>query len=321
LAYVKWLCEFASVPFLWRHQRGNNRGIIGRLRLALLLLPLCLAGCGALRVAYSTAPQLAWWWLDGYVDFEREHGRDVKTAIERWFDWHRSTQLASYAGFLAQAQTQVLEPTSAAAVCGFNTRARELLLPALERGLAQGADLLPGLTEAQFKHMEQRYAKNLEEMRTDYLQADPAERRRTTLKRTRERTEQLYGRLNDTQRQLIEAGVGVSPFDPQAWYEERQRRQRDTLHTLRRLAASKADREQRLSALRALLERSERSPEPRYRAYQQQLTDYNCAFVARLHNASTREQRLKAQANLKGWEEDLRAVLAGTSARTADPSQ
>jgi uncharacterized coiled-coil protein SlyX len=321
LADVKWLGEFARVPFLGRHQRGNNRGIIGRLRLVFLLLPLCLAGCGALRVAYSTAPQLAWWWLDGYVDFEREHGRDVKTAIDRWFEWHRSTQLVPYAAFLAQAQAQVMEPASAAAVCGFNARARELLAPALDRGLAQSADLIPGLTEAQFKHMEQRYAKNLEEMRTDYLQADPAERRRATLKRTRERSEQLYGRLNDAQRQLIEAGVGVTPFDPQAWYEERQRRQRDTLQTLRRLVATKADRDQRQAALRTLLERSERSPEPSYRAYQQQLTDYNCAFVARIHNASTREQRLKAQANLKGWEDDLRALVAGGPVRAGDPNQ
>jgi uncharacterized coiled-coil protein SlyX len=323
LAGVKWLGEFGRVPFIGRPQRGNNRAIIGRLRraLLLLLLPLCLAGCGALRVAYSTAPQLAWWWADGYMDFERDHGREVKGAIDRWFEWHRSTQLAPYAAFLAQAQPVLLEPTSAAAICGFNARARELLLPALERGLAQGADLVPGLTEAQFKHLEQRYAKNLDDMRGDYLQADPAERRRATLKRTRERSEQLYGRLNDTQRQLIEAGVNASPFDPQGWFEERQRRQRDTLQTLRRLVATKADRDQRQAALRTLLERSERSPEPSYRAYQRQLTDYNCAFVARIHNASTREQRLKAQATLKGWEEDLRALLAGGAVRAGDPSQ
>ncbi len=316
MALLKWLSSTAALQALGL----RNRGIIGVLSVLPWVLVLLLAGCGALRVAYSTAPQLAWWWLDGYVDFERAHGREVKTAIDRWFDWHRSTQLASYAAFLAQTQTVVLDNTSAAATCSWNNRVRELLLPALERGLGQAVDLLPGLAEPQFKHLEQRYAKNLEEMRADYLQADATERRRATLKRTRERSEQLYGKLNDTQRQLIEAGVSASPFDPQAWYEERQRRQRDTMQTLRRLAATKADREQRLAALRTLLERSERSPEPSYRAYQQQLTEYNCAFVARVHNAATREQRLKAQANLKGWEEDLRAMVAGAP-MNADPSR
>jgi hypothetical protein len=314
---LKWQVAKLGVPAPARHQLG----IIGRLGLVLILLPLLLAGCGALRVAYSTAPQLSWWWIDGYLDFEREHAREVKSAIDRWFEWHRSTQLAGYAGFLAQSQAVVMENTSAAAVCAFSTRGRELLAPALERGLAQGAELLPGLTEVQFKQLEQRYAKNLEDMRGDYLQADATERRRATLKRTRERSEQLYGKLNETQRQLIEAGVAASPFNPQLWYEERQRRQQDTLQTLRRLSAIKAGREQRQAALRTLLERSERSPEPSYRVYQQQLTDYNCAFVARIHNASTREQRLKAQANLKGWEEDLRAILSGASAAANDPSR
>ncbi len=317
MALLKWLHVKWGVLTRWRHQHG----IIGRLALALILLPVGLAGCGALRVAYSTAPQLTWWWVDGYLDFESEHGREVKAAIDRWFDWHRSTQLEAYAGFLAQAQGAVLQPTTAAAACNWNARGREVLAPAIERGLAQAAELVPGLTEVQLKHLEQRYAKNLSEMRADYLQADTTERRQMSLKRSVERAEQLYGRLTEAQRQLLAEGVAASPFDPQAWHDERQRRQRDTLQTLRRLLATKAPREQRLAGLRGLLERSERSPEPAYRAYQVQLTDYNCALTARIHNATTREQRLKAQRNLKGWEEDLRAVLAGAGPRSGDPSQ
>lgn len=279
-------------------------------------LAWALAGCSALRVVYNTGPQLAWWWLDGYLDFTSAHAPQVKAAIDKWFDWHRSTQLTEYAAFLAEAQREVTAPTTAAAVCRWNARVGELLSPAAAQALAQAADLVPGLGEAQLRHLEQRYQKNLEEMRGDYLQADAGERAQASLKRTLERAEQLYGRLGEAQRKVIADGVAASPFDPQAWMEERRRRQRDTLQTLRRLLADKADRDQRLAALRMLTDRSQRSPDPVYRAYQLKLTEYNCDFAARVHNATTPEQRLRARANLKGWEDDLRAVVAnaGSSA-------
>ena len=102
----------------------------------------------------------------------------------------------------------------------------------------------------------------------------------------------------------------ASPFDPQAWADERQRRQRDTLATLRRLLAERADADRIVAALRALAERAERSPDPGYRAYQQRLLDYNCALAARLHNAMSPAQRQAARERLKGWEDDLRALAA-----------
>lgn len=298
--------------------RATSRAIIG---VVVLLGAPWLAGCSALRVAYNTGPQLAWWWLDGYLDVSRDHAPQVKTAIDRWFEWHRQTQLPVYAALLASAQVQMAEPLSAAAACQWNQRLSDALSPAAARALEQAADLVPGLGEAQLRHLEQRYEKNIDDMRREFLQADTAERRAASVKRTVDRAEQIYGRLDDPQRKVITEGVAASPFDPQGWMEERKRRQRDTVNTLRRLLAERADRDQRLAALRALADRSQRSPDPAYRAYQQRLTDYNCAFAARIHNATTVAQRQRARANLKGWEEDLRAVMAGPSgAATSDPA-
>ena len=36
---------------------------------------LLLAGCSAVRLAYNQAPDLMYWWLNGYVDFDAEAGR------------------------------------------------------------------------------------------------------------------------------------------------------------------------------------------------------------------------------------------------------
>ena len=274
-----------------------------------LLLP-ALSGCSALRLGYANGPQLAWWWIDGYFDFSREQAPQVKQALDRWFEWHRNSQLPDYAALLASARRQVLDNATPALVCRWQDRVREQLEPALARATADFADIVPGLGDAQFKHLEQKYAKLIDEMRADFLQADAAERQRESLKRAVERTERVYGSLDDAQLRVIAAGVAASPFNPELWLLERQRRQRDTLQVLKRLVAERSDRDQRIAALRALVQRTERSPNPEYRAYQLKLGDYNCALAAQIHNATTPTQRQKARDNLKGWEEDLKALIA-----------
>ena len=283
-----------------------KRVIIG---LLLVLLGPTLTGCSALRLSYANGPQLAWWWLDGYFDFSREHAPQVQLALDRWFEWHRSTQLTQTTALLSEVAQQMGEPMTPSQVCQWQDRARSHADPALSRAILDFADVMPGMGEAQMKHLEAHYRKLIDEVRRDFLQPDAAERFRSAVKRTRERAERIYGSLGDAQLQLISEGVAASPFDPELWLLERQRRQRDTLQTLRRLLADRADRDHRVAALRALVQRSEQSPNPEYRSYQTRLTAYNCALAAQLHTATTPAQRKKARDNLRGWAEDLRSLV------------
>ena len=171
------------------------------------LLALVLMGCNAVRLTYNNAPQLAWWWLDGYVDFSREQAPQVQRGIDRWFEWHRATQLPEYAALLASVGREVLEPATPAQACRWQGRMRDALDPSLDRAIELAADLVPGLTEVQFRHLEQRFAKINDELRDDYLQPDLAERARESVKRTVERVERLYGTLNEAQKRLVAAGV------------------------------------------------------------------------------------------------------------------
>ena len=286
----------------------TKAAIIGGWFLALLLL----GGCSAVRVGYNQAPTLAWWWLDGYMDFDTAQAPRVKDALTQWFAWHRATQLPDYADLLAAAQAQVLQPAGAAQICRWNDDLRARLATAAAHGVPMAAELLPLLKPEQLAHLERRYRKANEEFEEDFLQ-QPDERLKAAVKRTTERAEMLYGRLDDSQRRLVAAGVAASPFDPALWYAERQALQADTLQTLARLTAggaARADRESNLAGMRALSDRLLRAPPGPYRDYQQRLTDYNCEFIARLHNSTTPKQRQAARDRLKGWEDDLRALAA-----------
>jgi hypothetical protein len=287
----------------------------------LLAVSSLLGGCGAFRLAYNNGSQLAWWWLDGYVDFSNEQSPRVKEAIDRWFDWHRSTQVGEFAPLLVTLQAQVIDNTTSSQVCRWQQQVRDLLEPGLERALQLAADQVPGLGEAQWRHMEKSFAKKNAEARRDFLQPRPEDRQKAAFKRALERAETLYGSLDEPQRKVIVAGVAASPFDPQAWLAQRERRQRETLQTLRRLGGERADRDRILAALRVLAEHVETSPEVDYRSYQQRLADYNCSFAAQVHNVTTPAQRSAARDRLKGWEDDARSLMAARNAPIAAAPQ
>jgi len=289
------------------------RNVVSRLRIivALGLLAALLAGCSALRVGYGQAPELLFWWLDGYADFDDTQAPRVRERIGEWFAWHRRTQLPDYAALLARAQREVLADTSPDRACGWFGQLRERAELAAQQALPHAAELVVTLKPAQIRHVERRYARVNEDFRRDFLDPDPARRLERAVQRATERAEFVYGSLDERQRALLARLVTASPFDPEAWYAERLQRQQETLQLMRRLSNPPADRDTALAALRAHGERMARSPREAYRRYQAQLETYNCSLAATLHNATTPAQRQAAAARFKGWEADFRA-LAGS---------
>ena len=281
---------------------------------AVISFSALLGGCSALRIGYSTAPDLVYWWLDRYIDFNGTQAPRAREAIQQWFAWHRRTQLPDYATQLARAQAEVLADTSAARVCEWQAEVVKRSYAAFERIAPAAADLALSVTPEQIKYLDQRYAKYNAEFRDDYLQPDPRKRADENFRRTVDRAETLYGRLDEAQRARITEGLARSPFDADLWFAERRQRQAEVLQMLRRLGAEKAGREQALAEVRSYVERLERSPREAYRRYSARLAEFNCGFAASLHNATTAAQRRTAADKLAGWEGDLRAIaVAPTS--------
>ncbi len=273
---------------------------------------IALSGCSALRIGYATAPDLVYWWLDRYVDLDDAQTPTVRAALKQWFAWNRRTQLPDYGALLVRAQAEVLADTTPARVCEWQGDVLKRAHVAFDQIAPSVAGLMLTITPQQVRHIEQRYDKINTEFREDFLQADASERADTARKRVIDRAEMLYGRLDDAQRERIGEGLKRSPFDAELWFAERRFRQQDLLQGLRKLQTTEggASREQAQALLRGYVERLERSPRENYRRYYERLTDFNCAFGAQLHNATTAAQRKTAAGRLAGWQGDLRAIAA-----------
>ncbi len=282
---------------------------------SLIIAVLCvvltlLSGCSMLRLGYNQAPDLAYWWLDGYADFNDVQTPRVRSALAQWFAWNRRTQLPDYAALLVRAQAEAPADTTPQRVCAFEAELRERLDTAVDRAVPAAAELALTFNSAQLQHIERRYAKSNEEFRADYLQIDRGQRAKASIKRAVDRIEMVYGDLDDAQLERIAKALPSSPFDPELWLQERQRRQQDALLMLRRLLAERAPADRAQAALRVHVKQYERSTNEAYRAYSARLTEFNCALGAALHNGMSAAQRQTAVQRLKGWEADVRALAA-----------
>lgn len=272
------------------------------------LLPW-FVGCSAVRVSYNQGPLLAYWWLDGYADFNGEQAHRVKAALEDWFAWHRATQLPEYAQALAELREQAANKVSAAQICSQVQAWQQRVERAYEHALPAVAEQLRQLTPEQVRHIERQQRKKLAEAEADYHQDDPAERQKAALKRNVDRAETLFGKLNPSQLQLLQQALTQSPFNPEIWLAERRQRQADGIRQLRQWLAERPDAGSLQAGLRQLGAATFTSPRPAYQAYADSVTAANCALSAALHNASTAQQRQHAIGKLKGWEDDLRSLI------------
>jgi hypothetical protein len=82
-----------------------------------VLLMICLlAGCSMLRLGYANGENLLYWRLSEYIDLNDVQISRVRADLERFFIWHRKTQLKKYAHSLLQVRQQLQHDTTAAHV-------------------------------------------------------------------------------------------------------------------------------------------------------------------------------------------------------------
>ena len=274
------------------------------------MLTVLVAGCSALRLGYNQGPTLAYWWLDSYLDFDDAQRIKVRDALSQWFAWHRKTELPPLAALLGRAAAEVTADTSAEQACRWYDALQPRLDAAIEQALPLAAEIAMTLQPEQIDAVRKRQARANQEFRDEYLQPKAEARLKADLERALERTEMLYGRFSEPQRDKLQQIISASSFDPERWLADRQRRQRDLLQTLQAMQSPGTGRNEATAALRGYWQRSRKSPDEAYARYAQQLNSYNCAAAAQIHNLTTAAQRLEAQKRLLGWEADLRSLTA-----------
>lgn len=271
-------------------------------------LAIGLAGCSAVKLGYNNAPDLGYWWLDHYLDFNDTQSIQVRADLVTLQAWHRQREIPLLVGTLVTVQQLASGDVTPGQVCDRWAELKLRLRATLDQTEPAAVALATTLTAPQLDHLARQLDKRSAKWRAQWLDVTPSERAERRLKQLTERVEMFYGPLEETQLAVLRARVTASAFDASLNWRESQRRQKDIVQTLRQLQTGTPDQARIRAALQALLARSMNSPDAAYRSYVSKITRESCTLLAALHNSSTSAQRLKVIETLKDYETDARSL-------------
>ena len=279
-------------------------------RWTLLCLPLVLSGCSMLQTVYNRSTDLAYWWIDGFVDVSADQRPLLIEDLQSYQQWHRTTQLPRYTQWLQDMQTLALQDVSEEQSCKLYQEIWDSLLTLTDQADAGTTRLVSSLSATQIEHLRTKIERHHRDWRRDWIEPGHAEVLDKRVKRTRERAEDFYGRLDARQQRLLRQQAERSPYDMAMSEALRLRRQEDIVSTLRTLQSQPFPPDEIRRQVRALLQRSVTSPVASQQAYVDRVNNYNCRAMAQLHNSTSTEQRQSAFKRLQKYERDARALMA-----------
>ena len=309
-AFMRWILRRAWSRICFLILAIIDHGSLRRLTPWLCVLALTgLSGCSMVQTVYNRSPDLAYWWIDGFVDITPQQRTVLIEDLENYQRWHRTTQLPRYAQWLRQMQTLALQDISEEQSCKLYGEIWDSLLSLADPAEAGTTRLARSLSTEQLEHLRSKIERHHRDWRRDWLEPGPAEGLDKRVKRARERAEDFYGRLDTSQQRLLRQQAERSPYDIALAEAIRLRRQEDIMNTLRGLQRQAPSPEEARAQVRALLQRSVRSPVAEHQAYVVRLNDYNCRAMAQLHNSTSPEQRQSAFKRLQKYERDVLALM------------
>ena len=281
--------------------------------LALCLLLVSAGGCSLLKISYNKAPELVYWWLDGYLNFQDAQKPEIRHELAKLHDWHYRHELPDYIRLLERMRGLAATDINATQVCDIVQDIRQFGRNLNTQSAAITAHLAPTFGAEQLDRLQLKFEKRNQEWREDWMDGSAEDRAAYRLKQAVKRAENLYGEIDERQESQISAHIAVSSFDPKISYAEIRRREDSALQILRaiergQLTESAANRE-----IAQFYNQLIDSPDRGYRQYLQTLTQESCRIIAEFHNGTSPIQRQKAVDKLQQYINELSAVKAPAS--------
>jgi len=283
---------------------------LGRI-IGCMLIAAALGGCSAVKLGYDNLDQIAYWWLDAYLDFNDEQSRNLREDLARLHDWHRREELPKAIALLKSMEEAAAGDVTPAQACAFIPRLSERLSAVAEQAMPAAVTLALSLGEPQLVHLKRKYARHNEDFAKDWIRISPRERIDKRLRQFVDRAESFYGQVEASQREALRAAIASSLFDPERTLVERRRRQGEVLAALRRVRDGGVSLADAQPLLRGLVDQQLESPDLGYRTYQRALWEESCRNLATLHNTATAAQREAAVRRLGTYQRQLRELTRG----------
>ncbi|MEY3999239.1 MAG: hypothetical protein RLY60_2051 [Pseudomonadota bacterium] len=272
---------------------------------------LVLSGCSLVVPGYNNAPNLLMFlWINPHVDLNADQEKQTLADLKTVLEWHRQQQLPLYADWLKSMQKLAAEDVTADQVCHLAQSITDSLDPLIDQFEEPLTRLSLTLTTAQLQTLKKKYQQDLKDYRKEWkLDASAEDQLDVQVDKGQANAERFYGRLSPSQKKLLRQLAQNSGYEAERTFAERERQQRESLAMHTRIVQSRPTPEEARIWVRQWLQSSLHSADPEYAAYLKKRKRLNCEASAQLHNITTTEQRTRAVKVLKGYEEDVRALM------------
>lgn len=281
-------------------------------RLVLVLLFLsCLGSCSTARLGYSNADTLAYWWLDGYVDFSSAQKAKVKQDIVQLLSWHRTTQLPLYVQALTQMQSKLAANPSPIELEASFQQVEQFSQSVLLKALPELTDFALAMDASQKAHFARKFEKNNEDFRDKYLDLTPEKQAKARFKKVVKQADDWLGSVSRTQEAIIANYLEKHPPNYTQWLEDSTARQRAVLQLLTQIQNEKPSREAAQAMVqRAILANFEPAEQAAQRTQAEASRVSIQQLMADIIRTSSQEQKAHAHKKLQGWIDDCKYLIA-----------
>jgi len=290
---------------------NTPQSLLQRARLLFLVALMVLAaGCSTIRFTYNHGDTLLYWWLNAYLDLDSDQSDWVKKDIDKLFQWHRSTQLRDYAGLLSKMQRQMGDGnvTQDELLSDYrDIKARTELLAF--KALPELADLAMSIKPDQIGQMEQKFAKNNDKFRREFMSGSVEDQHKARFKKAMDQFSLWFGGFSREQEAQLRRASDARPLDNEIWLQERILRQKKIVALLRRVHDQKLNKEQTMSAVHdTLRDFFDRMDAPERKAFFDAYVDNTSKFILTAIKLTTPEQKAHAQKRMQGWINDFNTL-------------
>lgn len=271
-------------------------------RFIIVLAALLLSACSNTFV-YNQLDWLIPWYVDDYVDLNREQRGAFKQDIRNVLRWHRSEELARYITILDGIEADLAQPVTGGIVESWANQGYEAYLRLEERALPMLFDLGGELSDAQMAEFIENLERGQRELEEEYLERSDEEYLADARDNLEENLADFLGRLTDEQKAVIaRAAETLQRFDF-AWLEER----RQWLATLGELLQRQPGWE---DAVRLAIKQREQNRTQAYRdTYNHNAVIINTT-IAEVLNLRTEKQDARLLGEIEDYRRDLRKLIA-----------
>ena len=186
-----------------------------------LLLATLLAACSSTTFVYNRLDIILPWYLERYVDLDREQAARFDVQLDGLLDWHRREELERYVALLADMEAE-LDSELDLAVIEHYTRELEVAWYRLrDRALAELLDLGATLSEEQIDEFLAALERKQRKYERKYLDRDEETFRDDAYDNLCELHEDYLGRLDAAQRERLRLAAATLRRSDATWLRER----------------------------------------------------------------------------------------------------